>query len=127
MRRGINFMAGLILGFLLAAVITSSFSEEREAKDTPLLLAAGAALFIDYRQTLQVSRYPELYWERNPIMGRHPGRGTVNTYFLAAAVITAGIARALPVKYRRIFLGGVIGVEAITVAGNKSIGLRVAF
>jgi len=127
MRPGINFMLGLILGFLIAAGLSGALSKEWKTTDTAMLIAAESMLLADYNQTLQISRHPELYYERNRIMGTHPGRGTVNTYFIAAALITAGIAKALPVKYRRMFLGGVIGVEAITVAGNKAIGLRVAF
>jgi dimethylglycine dehydrogenase len=48
-------------------------------------------MMADYLQTLEISRNPDKYYERNPILGNHPSQGEVTAYFVGAyALMTAG-------------------------------------
>ncbi len=78
---------------------------------------------VDFMQTHDIVRNPDKFHEQNPILGKHPSTGNVNTFFLASAVIHTGIVWALPQKQRVWFQGIGIVIKAGTVASNKHLGL----
>jgi len=116
----------LILLCILLLFSSIAYAADWTPAQTSLLVGAETALFLDYMQTIDIASHPRLH-ETNVIMGKHPGRGTINTYFLASGLITAGLAYTLPTPYSELFLSGVIALEVIVIQHNKSLGLRFNF
>lgn len=83
---------------------------------------------VDWGMTLDiVDRGDENYWEINPILGEHPDRGKVNTYFALSIVSNILIAHILPSDWRKVWLGGRIMVSGYLIDRNYGIGLRINF
>jgi hypothetical protein len=137
-----NAWHNAVLALILASC--SAHAEEWKAADYKLLAAATTLLVVDWGQTRDLTRtYTETsaslngqaplitrtrtHRETNPLLGDNPSIGDVDKYFAGALLLTAGLSYALPAKYRRYFLGGVIVLESVIVARNHHIGLRVDF
>lgn len=82
---------------------------------------------IDWGQTLDIADKPDEFREVNPILGEHPSKGRVNTYFALASLAKLGITHILPSKYRKWWLGFNIAVSGYCVGNNYHIGARVNF
>jgi len=82
---------------------------------------------IDWGQTLDIAEKPDRYREINPLIGEHPSRGRVNTYFAVSVLSNIFIAHLLPSLWRRVWLGSRIMISGYLVNGNYGIGLRVNF
>lgn len=85
---------------------------------TDFSLAGGflTLLWVDASQTRSLARRNwKGFTEANPLLGRKPSEGQINTYSAAAALTTLGIAAALPPKARRWWLGGAVALQAFTV------------
>lgn len=80
------------------------------------------------------------YEENNPLLGKHPSRGTVNAYFPLCIVGHAVVAHYLPsavkalggsdsmAKYSRTVWQSVwIGIEGYAVGTNISAGVKMSF
>ena len=90
--------------------------------------AAWQAIHVlDWGQTLSIADNPDEYHELNPLIGRHPSRGKVNTYMLASALIHPLITYAIPTEYRWYWLGGTLTLSSACVINNKAIGLKLGF
>jgi len=98
-------------------------------KDTYWQTAYLVTHIADWGQTLDISSQCETgnYYETNVVMGRCPNSQTVNTYFLATALLHYSVAHSLPPKYRRMFQAATIGMELSYISSNASIGLNVKF
>lgn len=73
-------------------------------------------LWVDAAQTRSLARQGWTHFqESNPILGREPSVGRINTYTAAAAVATLGIAAVLPPRARRWWLASAFALEASTV------------
>lgn len=104
----------------LAAELWTKADMAREA-------AFVAVTVIDWSQTLKTADHPEKWTENNPILGEHPSRGKVNTYFPAGILLHAVIAYALPRPYREWWQYTWIGVETAAVGKNLSVGIGISF
>jgi hypothetical protein len=122
--------------FLLILASCSAHAEEWKAADYKLLAAATTLLVVDWGQTRNMTRSPlyitrcncqDPYYEHNPILGKSPSIGEVDKYFALSILGTVGVSYALPAKWRRYFLGGVIVLESAVVMRNHHIGLRVEY
>ena len=95
-----------------------------DAQDIALELLYQVALYVDYRQTRAISD-SEFYYERNPLLGEHPSASRTRNYFIAGGLAHAGITALLPQgKYRTLWQGVTLGVEAGFVYTNYQIGIR---
>jgi hypothetical protein len=115
------------LCFLLLLFSATANAEEWPTADKALLGAAVGLLVVDWGQTRHITREPNRFYEKNPLLGSHPSLGEVDRYFALAILGTAGVAYVLPHQYRQWFLAGVITLELATVASNHRLGLRVSF
>jgi len=91
---------------------------------------AGAAVgltIIDWGQTRHIAKNPDKYFERNGVLGDHPSKKDVDTYFAAYIALQLLIGHNLSHKWRTPFLGGVALVEAGYVVHNHIMGIRVDF
>ncbi len=81
---------------------------------------------IDWGQTLNIADNPDRYWEAvNPILGKHPSRGRVNLYFAATAMAHIAGTILLPSRYRYLWQGVAIGIEACMVRKNQKAEIKV--
>lgn len=84
---------------------------------------------IDWGQTLDIVREHEAggtRFERNPILGKHPSRSRVNTYFALSHLAHYGISK-WTTKYRTPWQYGSIGVSGFIVGRNFYIGLSFGY
>lgn len=119
-----RWLQAALLGALAFSASTHAHADELDAA---LLGGALATLAADWGQTRAIAQQPDRFHEINPILGRHPSIGRVNSYFALAMLGTAGLAFALPREYSRIFLGGVVLLEAAVIVNNHGIGIRARF
>lgn len=115
---------------IAAIAIVLSLAQPARAQDwndgdRALFATAMLLHVLDWGQTLHIVDDPRFY-ERNPILGRHPSRGDVNAYFAGTALLMFTLAHVLP-EYRRPLLWGYVAVGATVVGQNFGIGLRVRF
>lgn len=108
----------------IAAMLTWGCASKWTAGDTYRHATFTGLMMADYLQTLEISRNPDKYYERNPILGNHPSQGEVTAYFAGSYALVTGAAMVLPAPYRDALQYVAIGVEAGAVANNFSIGLR---
>ncbi len=120
-RRWVAALA-LLLCVSRAAIAAPPFSRA----DWAWQAAATASLAVDWAQSRDSARHPALF-ETNLIMGRHPSASTVNAYFIASAVLDAGIARLLPPPWRRAWQVGTVGVEIVAIRRNALLGVHIHF
>ena len=111
--------AGLI-SCALVAHAADPWSEVQQASG----IALGTLLVVDYLQTRQIAKQPEIYHEINPVLGKHPSISTVNTYFAGAAILGYLALDALPSDLRSWALGAGIVLELAVTAHNNTIGLK---
>ena len=123
----------LLGGLLLAVSVTDGSAapgwwqkHEWTETDTALQLSYTALHVADWGQTLDIENHPGHY-ETNPILGRNPSRGEINTYFAGTLALHWLIARALPQKWRSHFQLGTIALEFGVVSDNYSAGIRFDF
>lgn len=94
--------------------------------DTAWQVAFTALAVVDWGQTHTIARDPHR-WERNPLLGKHPGPTEVNAHFAASIFGHMAVARALPRRYRRAWQVLWIGVEAGFVWHNRRDGVGLSF
>jgi len=85
------------------------------------------SIVADWGQTRTIAMNPQLYREKNPVIGEHPSLGRVNAWFLGSLVVNNGIMIALPKKYKPYYAGGVTAIETYFVVSNNHIGIKVEF
>jgi hypothetical protein len=93
-------------------------------------------LGVDWGQTRNIAFHPDDYHEFNPILGRHPSAGTVNTHFAAAIPLYWFSTWALPPRephgYKRFinretFSFCITIAEGANVANNARVGIGIRF
>ena len=119
-------MKRLALAALLAVTINAQAADDWSTTDKALAASAMTAYALDWAQTRDIANHPDLY-ETNPLLGRHPSNGKINIHFIGTGLITLGIAHVLPSTYRKLFLTGVVVVEARFISHNAHLGLKVRF
>ena len=120
MRQTISLFLLLVTAPVFAADPWSKADKTREAIYLTLHV-------VDWGQSLDIAKNPQLYTEGNHILGEHPSVKRVNAYFATTALLHAGIVHVLPSRYRPAFQYFWIGVEAGVVALNYKAGLKVNF
>jgi hypothetical protein len=83
-------------------------------------------LLLDYSQTRDIKNHAGMY-EINHILGQHPSDAKIRNYFLAVGVGHYLVTKALPNEYRPYWQWGWIGIELLTIAHNRQIGLQFKF
>jgi hypothetical protein len=109
----------------VAVACAGAFFPAWTTSEKALLAAATVAMVIDWRQSRVIAENPGQYHERNPFLGRHPSRGTVDIYFAAALLGNALIAHALPRNWRKAWLIGMTAMEVGVIANNLAVGIGV--
>lgn len=113
----------LLLFATAPALAADPWSKADKAREAVYL----AMHVLDWGQTLDIAKNPDLHGEGNSILGEHPSVKRVNRYFVATALLQVGVTHALPARWRPAFQYFWIGVEAGFVAHNYRAGVRVNF
>jgi hypothetical protein len=114
---------GLLMSFVAPA---HAWSDEDTAWESAYL----ATHLVDWGQTRDIANKCDSdtdVYEKNPLLGSCPSTMEVNLYFIGTALLHTSASRMLPVKYRRMFQMGTLGLQLNSVNNNKRIGLKVSF
>jgi len=122
---GLRCRGLLALTFLLGLPRLAP-AQHRTALDYGLAVGSTALLVADWSQALQIADNPARWYERNPLLGRHPSEGRVNTVASLVVVTNVG-ALLLPKTPRRIWYAAVTVVEIVAVTHNLSGGISIGF
>ncbi len=101
-------------------------AQHRTALDYGLAVGSTALIVADWSQALRIADNPGRWAEANPLIGRHPSEGRVNT-METLYLAWNGAALLLPKTPRRIWYVAVTLVEVVAVAHNLSIGIAIGF
>jgi len=98
------------------------------ARDRALAAGFVTTLLIDAAQTRRLARGGwRDFEESNPILGRHPSEGRVNTYTVVAGLTVLGVAAAAPKRVRPWVLGAALAVEVYALAAMSQRGVAIRF
>ncbi len=117
----------ILLISLFAWGPVSAAPDEWTKGDTARQLTYATLHAMDWSQSLHIARNPDQYQEANPLLGKHPTVGRVNSYMATSLLVHTSIAYALPKKYREAWQYVWIGFKAGLVYHNHSIGIRIGF
>ena len=116
-----SLLCGALAVFCLPAHADSWTTADNAREAVYLALVA-----VDWGQTLDLRHRADLQ-ESNPVLGLHPSRSRVNSYFLANALLHPVIAHYLPGPWRAAFQYVSLGVEVGAVSNNARLGIRITF
>ncbi|HEY7193009.1 MAG TPA: hypothetical protein VH439_04645 [Gemmatimonadales bacterium] len=98
------------------------------ARDRALAAGFTVALLIDAAQTRRLARGGwRDFDESNPILGRHPSEGRVNTYTAVAGLTVLGVAAVAPKRVRPWVLGAALAVEVYALGAMSRSGVAIKF
>lgn len=116
-----------ILVLALALPAAAHAGDPWDTGDRTLGLIVAGLVVTDWGQTRYVAKHPELFSERNKILGEHPSPGKVDRYFVGMLVAGYFFVDWLTPNNRKAVLLGFSIVELKVTQHNKSIGVRVEF
>jgi len=125
-------MKKLILVFLLTFTSASAIDLQKYYKeDLTEVDKANIVLFnvlqgIDMLQTLEIANN-DAYYEKNPILGKHPSEAEVVTYFIARGFVHYQATRIIPQRYRNLFHGYNVVYNYNVIKDNHQLGIRIDF
>ena len=125
-------MKKLILIFLLTFTSASAIDLQKYYKeDLTEIDKANIVLFnvlqgIDMLQTLEIANN-DAYYEKNPILGKHPSEAEVVTYFIARGFVHYQATRIIPQRYRNLFHGYNVVYNYNVIRDNHQLGIRIDF
>ena len=83
--------------------------------------------FIDMMQTIEIVQHGDLYYETNPILGKHPQQHEVITYFMIRGATHYYITKWLPKKFRIPWLTITVLPQIPIIEHNHNLGIRITF
>lgn len=121
-------MKTLLVVIMLFGCMSLAKAESDWTKtDTALQVTYTTLHVLDWGTSLDIANHKGMY-ETNFIMGKHPSRSTINTYFATTLALHTLVTYLLPQGVVRSAWQAVsIGVELGYVYSNFSIGLKTAF
>lgn len=81
----------------------------------------------DWSQTRYIVQHPNIHYEKNSHLGRHPSASSVDAYFIASVLFHGAVSAALPPKWRGAWQYISIGYQVSIVEKNHRIGIRFHF
>ena len=127
-----KMMKKIILLFLLICTSANAIDLEKYYKeDLTEIDRANIVLFnvlqgIDMLQTLEIANN-DAYYEKNPILGKHPSEFQVVTYFVARGFAHYHVTKMIPEKYRSVWHGYNVIYNYDVIRDNHQLGIRIDF
>ncbi len=91
-----------------------------------LMVASNLGLVVDWAQTREIAVNND-YLEENPILGKRPSIGRVNTYFVCALALNNIIGRTLPDPWAKFWYSSVFMIQVTTIRNNVGLGIKMRF
>jgi len=102
------------------------YKEPLTEKDKANIILFNVMQGIDMLQTLEIANNDD-YYEKNPILGKHPSETQVITYFIARGFAHYHATNMIPQKYRNLFHGYNIIYNYNVIKDNHELGIRIDF
>ena len=102
------------------------YKEPLTDKDKANIILFNVMQGIDMLQTLEIANNDD-YYEKNPILGKHPSETQVITYFIARGFAHYHATNMIPQKYRNLFHGYNIIYNYNVIKDNHELGIRIDF
>lgn len=102
-------------------------SVEKKSNKNYYLVTSSTLLLVDMLQTLDIAENPDKYYETNPILGKHPSKEEVYTYFASALVLNYLACKYLPDPWWKVQQGVVMAIQVGVIANNVSLGIGFSF
>ena len=119
-------MKKLIL-LLILFLSTSTLSKELTKEQKIGELAFQTVNFIDMMQTLEIVQHDDLYYETNPILGKHPQQHEVLLYFMARGALHYEVTKWLPDELRMPWLTITFFPQLPIIEHNHNLGIRIGW
>ena len=120
-------MKKLLLLLILFLWPSTASSEELSKAEKVGELSFQVVNFIDMMQTLEIVQHGDLYYETNPILGKHPRQNEVITYFMIRGATHYHITKWLPKKFRIPWLTITVLPQIPIIEHNHNLGIRIGW
>ena len=120
-------MKKLLLLLSLILFSSTAISEELSKVEKVGELSFQVVNFIDMMQTLEIVQHGDLYYETNPILGKHPRQNEVITYFMIRGATHYHITKWLPKKFRIPWLTITVLPQIPIIEHNHNLGIRIGW
>lgn len=128
MSRSIGLAGGLFFILLMIFPGPAAAFDPWMPRDTVLQSAFLTLMWIDYKQTLDIStgKYPDVT-ESNLVLGKQATRREVTRYFALTALAHTALVAVLPKDWRLALQSGAIGMELASINNNRQVGISIRF
>ena len=113
----------VMLSFLF--ICNNTFGKELTKEQKLGELSFQLVNAIDMFQTLEIVEHSDLYYETNPILGKHPKNYEVVGYFIARGFLHYEVTKWLPSKFRVPWLTITILPQIPVIEHNHNLGIRI--
>ena len=117
----------MVLPLLILTLSTSTISKELTKSQKVGELAFQTVNFIDMMQTLEIVQHGDLYYETNPILGKHPQQHEVITYFMIRGALHYEITKWLPEEFKMPWLTVTFFPQIPIIEHNHNLGIRIGW
>ena len=117
----------MMLSLLILTLSTSTISKELTKSQKVGELAFQTVNFIDMMQTLEIVQHDDLYYETNPILGKHPQQYEVITYFMIRGSLHYQVTKWLPEKFKMPWLTVTFFPQIPIIEHNHNLGIRIGW
>lgn len=114
-----------VIVFLLISNVAKA-QDPLSKHDKNSIIAFNILQTVDMLQTLEIANN-DLYYEKNPILGKHPSEAQVITYFIARGFAHYHATKIIPQEYRGIWHTFNIVYNVDVINKNHKLGIRISF
>ena len=116
----------LLLSILLLFPFTANSTELTQSQKIGEL-AFQTANFIDMMQTIEIVEHSDKWYETNPILGKHPRKNEVITYFMIRGSLHYQITKWLPEDLKMPWLTITFFPQIPIIEHNHNLGIRIGW
>ncbi len=130
LHRGILVLLIVFVAFFIkpaeAIDLKQYYKEDLTEVDKANIVLFNVLQGIDMLQTLEIANNDN-YYEKNPILGKHPSETAVVTYFIARGFAHYHVTKMIPLKYRSIWHTYNVVYNYDVIRDNHELGVRINF
>lgn len=111
-------------GVVVALCALGAQAQEFTTTEKALYIGMQTLTLSDWAQTRDIARNPDKFAEVNPILGKSPSVGRVNTFMASRLALQHVAAVSLPAAYRKPVMGALTAIYSGVVIHNDSVGVK---
>ena len=115
----------MITGLLFCVSVATA--EPMSRTDNAWEIAYQVMQVVDWSQTRTIAQHPDRFMEYNPLIGRHPSIGRVDTWMAVGMVSHYVVSRSLNRRWRRTFQVYTTVAEIAVAGNNRRVGIWLSF